>query len=252
MHQHALKTAGMWPDDLKQPSLPDDLTIDMPELPAALRRERTPEAIAAASAVVAQVLNGTGKRVWIMPNKERVQVARLKLDFPVENEDAPVEGEMMVDGSLVNVTSSRNMAEFATWFQPKLWKIVGLNYSGPDKTCLHLEQLAEPRKAAAPLSPGEQGERPPKAPRAPRSAAVKKWYIVNSHLGLMLKAHGFTPISNEETDPLTFGHPAGHEVTIKPCAPDKKSSSDWQVRLVGKEPVDGRGVKLNEALEGIK
>jgi len=198
----------------------------------------SPEAQAKVDAVVAEVLGRGTTRNWIM----RKHVA--KIDAYVVNVKAPVTAEYLVGEEVVQLGEWPDMAAFEAWYDKKRHSFKGVNYTDQEKTFLHIEPIAAPAQVERPAR--EQGA------RAPRQPSVKKWYICNSHLALAIKAAGFSPWSNADDEPLTFRHPAGHEVVIKPCAPDKKSSSDWILKLAGKEPEEGRGLAIRDKLEGIK
>jgi hypothetical protein len=59
-------------------------------------------------------------------------------------------------------------------------------------------------------------------------SSSEKSYIVNSHVGLLIKAAGFKKAKTDD-GLLTFQHPSGAKVIVHPPANGKKSSSKWML-----------------------
>ncbi len=201
-------------------------------------RDQSPEDRAKVDAII-YADRADKPRNWIM----RKHVA--KIDAYVVNVNAPVTAEHLVGEEVVQLGEWPDMAEFEAWYDRKRHAFKGVNYTDQTRTFLHVEPIAAPAPAERPA--GEQGG------RTPRQPSVKKWYICNSHLALAVRAAGFAPWSNADDEPLTFRHPAGHEVVIKPPAPERKSSSEWTLTLMPQaDRIDGTGLSIREKLEGIK
>lgn len=235
-------------------------------IPAHLRRERTPEATALADSIVRSTTEG--KRDWApvrslaeirktdgenaaIAQSERREAEMAKYNQLIKNRAAPVElmrypSEGGPGADPVFVRNFENMDEFEKFYRgPPVHRDLGVT-SSADLTTVLLDIQGNPN--LAPKSAGVIGPRE-KAVRAPRAPGGKgKWYIVNSHVGMILRAKGFTVKSNEEAEPLTFVRGDDTVVIVEPAA-DKKSSSSWRA-TVGKKSADGFGpAKLEEVLK---
>ncbi len=74
-------------------------------------------------------------------------------------------------------------------------------------------------------------------------------YIVNSHVGKIIKEHGFKKIASADGT-LKFKHADGAEIVVHPPAPDKKSSSKWTVTGAAGEK-KGEGISIGKAIQAL-
>jgi len=244
--------------------------MDAGPIPAFLLRAPSPEARARADEIVRQTTEG--KRGWApmrsleeirasertieaVKQSERRAEEMAKYNQLIKNRAAPVEllrypTEGGPGADPVFVRNFADMDEFERFYRgPPVHRDLGVTCTAETTTIL-LDIAGNPNLVpkSAPLS---SGEKVVKVPRAVGPKAKGKWYIVNSHVGMILRAEGFQQKSNEDSEPLTFVR--GDDVCVIPePAADKKSSSKWEATVKGKLTA-GFGVAIFEdVLRGKK
>jgi len=214
-------------------------------IPAFLRRQRTTETDAAIDRILAE--QRSGKREYTMPkaDDESKEGTMAKIDALISNRDAPVEvwtRKPDDDKDVHIIKRFSNMAEFEAWYDPRVWYYLG-THNSLEITAINLDLKSGGHRGLTTAAKSKVG-------RAVESGGVAANYIVNSHIGLVLKKYNFVRVGG--VSPLLFRHASGHEVTITPPEPDKKSSSDWVLRLKGEPERGGRGLSLDGVLKGSK
>lgn len=89
----------------------------------------------------------------------------------------------------------------------------------------------------------------PKPSAPPPMTEKQQSYIVNSHVGKIIKEHGFKKVQSADGT-LKFKHADGAEIVVHPPAPDKKSSSKWTITGAGGEK-QGEGISIGKAIQAL-
>lgn len=147
-------------------------------MPDFLRRSATPELLARADRVVAEVISG--KREWIMPkgNKARKE-DNVQIAFECEDEDLPVEVRLTSASGKVSQEKFDNARKFMDWFDPAQYVLEG-TIADAESTMASVREKEPPRadpktiKAAeAKIKKGEV-EVVHEQGAIPRGAVIKK------------------------------------------------------------------------------
>jgi len=224
-------------------------TVSDEGIPLFLQRpeQRTPEHREYVLRLV-QEINNPRSREWIMPDRakylEEEEMARAE-NILIVNAAAPIEiwarNEADNDTELVHTFADK--AAFELWYNPKRFKNLG-GRSTQELTSVMIDAPASSIDVTE-VGPRSLGKK--QQPRAPRPE--DHGYIVNSHIGLLLKGKGFRRIHVPKEEPMTFKHPDGRTVLIPAPAADKKSSSHWVVQAAdGKQTAKGFGLSLKDKL----
>jgi hypothetical protein len=223
------------------------MTDDL-EIPAFLRREPLDK-----TQPLPAWINGAGRqREWIMPDRSKYQITEGEMakaeNVVIENPAAPIEiwGRNADDTDVVLAHTFPDKAAFEAWYSPKAYQNIG-GSSTAAITAIMFNVAASAMDFSG-KAPTERSLGKPAKPAKER-VAHEHDYIVNSHVGLLLKAKGFKKKSVGPDMPMTFGHADGRTVIIPAPEAGKKSSSKWIVNQAdGQVVATGFGLSLKEKL----